>query len=35
MVEKTGRSKIHAAEQPLSQIFSPQFEFSIPDYQRP
>lgn len=35
MVEKTVKSKIHAAEQPLNQIFSPQFEFSIPDYQRP
>jgi hypothetical protein len=35
MVEKTVKSKIHAAEQPLNQIFGPQFEFSIPDYQRP
>ena len=35
MLEKTVKSKIHAAEQPLNQIFSPQFEFSIPDYQRP
>ncbi|MEX5307669.1 DUF262 domain-containing protein [Kocuria sp. CPCC 205258] len=35
MVEKTVKSKIHAAEQPLNQIFSPHFEFSIPDYQRP
>lgn len=35
MAEKTVKSKIHAAEQPLNQIFSPQFEFSIPDYQRP
>lgn len=35
MVEKTVKSKIHAAEQPLNQIFSPQFEFAIPDYQRP
>lgn len=35
MTEKAIRTKIHAAEQPLGQIFSPQFEFSIPDYQRP
>lgn len=35
MPEKTVKSKIHAAEQPLNQIFNPQFEFSIPDYQRP
>ncbi|MGN7251937.1 DUF262 domain-containing protein [Arthrobacter sp. SAFR-014] len=35
MPEKNSKSKIHAAEQPLNQIFGPQFEFSIPDYQRP
>ncbi|WP_159698323.1 DUF262 domain-containing protein [Arthrobacter sp. 18067] len=35
MVERTVKSRIHAAEQPLNQIFSEQLEFSIPDYQRP
>ena len=35
MAEKVSRNKIHAAEEPLANIFSSQFEFSIPDYQRP
>lgn len=35
MTIKLTKSKIHAAEQPLVQVFGPQYEFSIPDYQRP